>query len=164
MSYKAAADLLVEQSMEYGVDALVQSAMFLYRHYLEIGMKDLIVSLRGYYEEPYSSPNGHDLTLLWQEARALMEREWNSPQCLSDYDAIQGRVGEFHQIDRGSTAFRYPVSRDGEPSLKKLACDQQAVTPTINLMQVKWVVNGIAAFLEGTIDMAYEASQNRPDI
>ena len=77
---KAAADLLVEQSMECGVDASVHSAMFLYRHYLEIGMKDLIVSLRGYYGEPYSPPKGHDLMHLWGEARALMEREWNAPQ------------------------------------------------------------------------------------
>ena len=168
MSYKAAADLLVEQSMENGVDALVHSAMFLHRHYLEIGIKDLIVPLLGYYEEPYSPPKVHDLTHLWREARALMEREWNAHQHLSDYDAIQARVSEFHQIDRDSTAFRYPVSRDGEPSLQGLADHQQAATPKINLIQVKWVVGGIAAFLEGTIDMAYEAGQTRylgqPDI
>lgn len=163
MSYKSAADLLVKQSMEYGVDALVYSVMFLYRHYLEIRIKDVIIALTAYLDKPYNAPYGHDLKVLWSQLRKLMERESHNSKDMEVYDAMGARVDEFHRIDRNSESFRYPVTKAGVPSLRELADSQGRISPVINLMQVKWVVDNMAILLEGTIDMADAASQYRDD-
>ena len=163
MSYKSAADLLVEQSMEYGVDALVYAVMFLYRHYLEIRIKDVVLALRAYFDKPYKAPYGHDLMALWNQLRELMECEWDTAKDLLAYDAMGARIDEFHRVDQTSQSFRYPVTKDGVPSLGELADSQGRIRPVINLIQVKWVVDNMAILLEGTIDMADAAGQYRTD-
>ena len=153
LGYREAADIIVDQAQEFGVDLVVYPVMFLYRHYLEISLKYIFIVLRRYFEDSSDLPVHHKLDVLWNDVRSLMEREWNSTDYKDYYDAIEARITEFHIVDEGSYSFRYPVTKNDTSSLVNLPHPTGAGSPSINLMQVKEVIHEIAAFLEGTVDM-----------
>ena len=111
LGYREAADSIVDQAQEFGVDLLVYPVMFLYRHYLEISLKHILIVLRRYFEESSNFPGHHRLDKLWGEVRSLMEKEWNTTAHMADYDAIEARIIEFHEVDKSSFSFRYPVTK-----------------------------------------------------
>ena len=153
LGYREAADIIVDQAQEFGVDLMVYPVMFLYRHYLEISLKYIFIVLRQYFEDSSDLPTHHKLDLLWKVVRSFMEREWNSAEHKACYDAIEARISEFHRIDEGSYSFRYPVTKGNTSSLVSVPNPSGMGNPVINLMQVKEVVHEMAAFLEGTVDM-----------
>ena len=153
LGYKEAADVIVDQAQEFGVDLAVYPVMFLYRHYLEISLKYIFIVLRRYFEESSDLPGHHKLDVLWNDVRSLMEREWNSTDYKDYYDAIEARIKEFHQIDKGSFSFRYPITKDNLSSLSNIPNPNRTGNPSINLLQVKEIVHEMAGFLTGAVDM-----------
>ena len=163
LGYREAADSLVENAEELGVDLLVYPVMFLYRHFLEIGLKHDLTVLKRYFREPLKLPPHHRLDILWQEVRSLMEKEWNTAMHTEYYDAIGDRITEFQQIDEQSYAFRYPVTKQNTSSLNSVSNIYEEGKAIINLMQVKEVVHEMAIFIEGTIDMVAAQEDTRRD-
>ncbi len=163
LGYREAADSIVENAEELGVDLLVYPVMFLYRHYLEIGLKHDLVVLRRYFGEPLNLPPHHQLDKVWKEVRSLMEREWNTARHIEYYDAIEERIKEFQKIDEGSYAFRYPVTKQNTSSLESIPDIHGKGSAIINLMQVKEVVHEMAMFIEGTIDFVADHEEARRD-
>ena len=153
LGYREAADSIVENAEELGVDLLVYPVMFLYRHYLEIGLKYNFIVLKRYFGEPFELSPSHRLDILWQKVRILSEKEWNTAKDNEYYDAIEARIKEFQQIDEKSFAFRYPVTTQNISSLNSVPDIYGKGKAIINLMQVKEVVREMAGFIEGTIDM-----------
>lgn len=115
--YRRAAAALFEkaaarsESPEY----IVWPMAFLWRHYLELALKDTILRGRALEEEPQDFPKHHRLLDLWKIARPHIERcgSPNSPE-LPNVEAV---IEEFEKIDPGAMGFRYPWARDGERSL-----------------------------------------------
>ena len=161
LGYREAADLIVENTEELGVDLLAYPAMFLYRHFLEIGLKHDLVVLQRYFGEPLKLPPQHWLDKVWQEVRSLMEREWSTAKDVEYYDAIEERIKEFQKIDKESYAFRYPVTKKNTSSLEGIPDIYGKGTAMINLMQVKEVVHEMAMFIEGTIDFVADHEEAR---
>lgn len=146
--YKRAADYLVEQAAStHQQDFIIYPAMFLYRHYLELRLKEVLLALQAYFGLPRQIPPHHDLHRIWREVRPLMESAWGGDETIINNDAIEVRINEFDQIDKGSFSFRYPVTKDDIPSLKDLpGIDGQ---PMINLYQVRDVIGAMAQLLDG---------------
>ncbi len=163
LGYREAADSIVDQAQEFGVDLFVYPVMFLYRHYLEISLKHILIVLRRYFEESSELPTHHRLDKLWGEVRTLMEKEWNTLEYMADYDAIEARINEFHKIDKLSFSFRYPVTKGNVSSLKDIPNVYGSGPLVINLKQVKEVVHGMAMILDGTIDMVADWEEARRD-
>ena len=163
LGYREAADSIVDQAQEFGVDLLVYPVMFLYRHYLEISLKHILIVLWRYFGESSKLPAHHRLDRLWGSVRPLMEREWNSDEYMTYYDAIEKRIREFHKVDELSYSFRYPITTQNVSSLKNVPNVYNSGRPIINLKQVKEVVNEMGAFLEGTVDMVADAEEARRD-
>jgi hypothetical protein len=111
-SYKTAADTLVNSVLEHSADhdTLVYPIVFLYRHYLELRLKEIIRegSLLLYEERDF--PKIHDLGELWLPVKSIIERVWahEDSDDSSDLGLVDDVLTEFVAIDPKSMSFRYP--------------------------------------------------------
>lgn len=163
IAYKDGADRLVEQFADWpdGEFYAACPIMFLYRHYLELKLKELVIRLDHWHgvaddftrsrprrtPVPFSVP-GHKLRESWEMVRSLLEQmsdEFLSCGVLDEfvtgYDEIEARVSDFDRLDRSSMMFRYPTDRKGVPHGVRLP-DRTA------LDRVKTVVEAIASDLD----------------
>jgi len=149
--YKRAADLVWAQIEENprlaGIDYLVYPMVFLYRHYVELSIKD-IISLGNYLEhEPATFPAKHGLKELWKVARDLIERI--GPGCTTEtLDAMTELISQLDAIDPESFAFRYPMTKKWTPSLSGLG--------NLNLELLHEGMEKMASFFEGAHSMFTE--------
>lgn len=150
--YKEAADALVERVEERSSsqDTFVYPVLFLYRQYLELQLKMMVRTLRHLQGVGLDFPKGHRIDALWTEADKLLRQAFPDE---SKVELIEtGRlISEFAKVDPLSTAFRYPVDNEGNPSLPGITY--------INLRNVRDVMAKIAMLLEGAYTMAYEHLQ-----
>lgn len=141
IGYRNAGDVLVERvEQDRGeADALVYPIVFCYRQYLELMLKDTLMEARRYcrIEEPFDAT--HSLLHHWRPLRPLLEKRW--PSDPDPLDAVEENLRQFDEVDEGSFAFRYSVTKQGEPSLP----DEMQ---HINLRNLKEVVQRIGTFLE----------------
>jgi hypothetical protein len=151
VGYRAAADALVEKVAETHTeqDSLVYPIVFCYRQYLELILKDVLITARRYFEVRKPAPekeplNKHALGPLWDELCPLLERRW--PEGGGDHANVKSVIAQLDAVDRMSFAFRYPTTKKGEQSLPR---DMQR----INLRNLADVVARIGTFLEATNDM-----------
>jgi hypothetical protein len=123
--YKEAADILSERVLNSRqlTDALVYPIIFLYRHYLELRLKELINSGQALLGQTPDLKHVHNLGSLWSICRRIFEQVWpGSP--VDDLNKIEECVKQLATIDPQSMSFRYPVTKDGvatlPPSLKHI--------------------------------------------
>lgn len=156
--YKRAADLIFEQFEEeprvIAVGWLVFPAVFLYRHFVELSLKD-VISLGSYIETDNSQfPPTHDLNALWRKARTLIESV--GPGCTNDdLDAMGSLIAELNSIDSGSFSFRYPVTKDGTPTLASLE---------FNLAAFRRGVEKMSGFFDGALSMLIEYKSTKDSL
>lgn len=96
--YKDAADKVIDATKNEYLDSLVYPVMFLYRHYLEIMLKQMLWEFRSFHlylekyhgnmEDNTGSEKGdpilkHDLLKIWKELRKLIEKAWRDEEDLS---------------------------------------------------------------------------------
>ena len=158
IAYKEAADHLVVGVQDRLVDEphLACPIMFLYRHYLELTLKEIINHLLDWHavEDDYSrlklrhQPRvhdlpGHPLMESWNLILSLIEQmeACALPECTIDgldvnYDAVGTSIQEFDKKDRSSYKYRYPVDKKGRPN-------ENNIPDRYQLAQVKIVVEEI---------------------
>jgi hypothetical protein len=150
--YKEAADALVEriEARSSSQDTFVYPILFLYRQYLELQLKVMVRTLKHLQGIGPDFPKGHRIDRLWTEVEGLLRQAF--PGESIDQLVETGRlIHEFAKVDPLSTAFRYPVDNDGNPSLPGFTY--------INLRNVRDVMAKISMPLEGAYTMAYEHLQ-----
>jgi hypothetical protein len=138
--FKNAGDTLVQAALADLADRgnLVFPALFNYRHYIELALKDIIDD-HGAFAGVSLGTKSHKLPELWQLFVEIVVAFSND---CSDAAAVAvGRcVDEFAKIDANSTAFRYARNMQGDvPSLPSDGLD---------LVNLRDVMNGIENFLE----------------
>ena len=150
--YKDAADVLVARIEERSSsqDTFVYPVLFLYRQYLELQLKMMVRTLRHLQGVGHDFPKGHRIDGLWTEADSLLRQAFPDE---SKVELVEtGRlIHEFSRVDPLSTAFRYPVDNEGNPSLPGIKY--------INLRNVRDVMAKIAMLLDGAHTMAHENLQ-----
>ena len=153
--YKDAADSLIDSAIHLGPNFMVYPIMFLYRHYLEIQLKSILLTFQEYLGMPLKlpDPNLHALQYLWNEVLKLeciaIERDlWDSDDTLSSYKETAELINEFSKLDRGSYDFRYPVKKDLTPTLEKVT--KGGGPAVINLLKLREVVDEATLALRGT--------------
>jgi hypothetical protein len=137
--------------------------IFLYRHALELYMKAVLLvgskmlTFKGEPEvEREKILKTHNLDVLRQQLeRVFAVYGWGWDLGNSNFGSVKDLrtvVGEFHAIDAGSYAFRYPIDTKGAPSLEK---DFQ-----FNVFQFCTVLDDLFPTLEGAAIGAYEVYQD----
>jgi hypothetical protein len=121
-SYKWAGDLLIE-SLGDGLydgasDRLFFPAMYLYRHGLELLLKELIRKGAHYLGKTCDNRAGHSVLRLWTDAgqevdaKRVVEAVWANltPELLA---WLEASISEIHQLDPDGQTIRYPRNRVG---------------------------------------------------
>ncbi len=92
------------------------AALYLFRHYLELTLKDLIVGARYLKSKSENMPpdlvlppsQGHDLEALWNEVKKQVPKKLGAgvwPQW--DHKFVEQSIAEFHTLDPSSERLRY---------------------------------------------------------
>lgn len=126
--------------------------IFLYRHYLELRLKELILAYGGNFS---SIKNKHSLLELWRELRRQDDVQPQAliPEILRDMETAEKIIVQFDEIDKKSEAFRYPISRAGRLTLP----------PTqVNLVSLKEMLGWTGQFLDGWSVGVYEYRHAQP--
>lgn len=109
--YRRAAVALFESAVESNTpDYVVLPMAFLWRHHVELALKDIIAAGRLLAEEPWGFPAHHRLIDLWNEARPHII-QCGDPDA-PELDHVEANLREFERIDPWSDGFRYPLNRD----------------------------------------------------
>jgi hypothetical protein len=146
VGYKHAADVLIAKALDDWSDRnyLVLPAIFLYRQYLELQLKQLIRDGKALLNLEPIFPKTHHLGKLWAECRKVVEEIYpsDSSSPTKDLLAVEECIIQFASIDPTSTAFRYPEDKDG----RTLLPDDSRIIDLRNLLHV---MDKIGNFLDG---------------
>lgn len=162
--FKEAADRIVlsleESNHDRYADKYLFPVGFLYRHYLELSMKEIVrlgVSLQ-ILEEPEVRKilKSHDLLALWGQTRRTLITFWANSDP-TPVNAVESVMRQFHQIDGNGQAFRYSTDKEGETFL----ADAPRV---ISLSEMRKVMDGIHSFFDGCQAGLGEAVSNMRDM
>lgn len=120
--YRRAADILIGHIDASGRDQdfLVYPVLFLYRHHLELLIKQIIGLALALAEEPdrhQYKKDDHNLNNLWPLAQTLI-LEVDDSYRPSDFKIVKEVVKALHQADERATDFRYAKRNDGTRSLE----------------------------------------------
>jgi hypothetical protein len=120
---------------------------YLYRHCLELRMKDLIYTGVGLQffkaEEVEEALGGHNLAKLWNHAKKLLVHRWPTGE-KEPLQAVEAVVNEFHRADPNGQVFRYDTDKDGKRHAHATLPDH------ISLAQLRATMDGAFSFLDAT--------------
>lgn len=160
VEYREAVDLLVNNMVKTRRrNFMVFPTIFLFRHYIELMLMEIILNNREYLEISLPFPSGHEIYVLWRICRELMQKtdklldpqyaksqEYN--KIISD---IEADLKKFAEVDPDSENFRYPVNKDGTPKQldKKLLIEVLRELPEL----VKRIGDNLDGISTGTYDI-----------
>jgi hypothetical protein len=168
IAYKNAGDILLEKLLKRERPFHTQFAIiYLYRHYIELMLKEIILNNREFIDEKYIFPVGHNIYNLWKDCRkfleatdAILEPEYTKSQNYRDdtlkaYDVLGERLNKFAQLDPDSERFRYPVDKKGNPR----EIDQKSLSELLN--ELPELIKQISDTLEGISLGSYQILQDK---
>lgn len=151
--YRRGARLLVEHVMENARDQdyLVYPVIFLYRHHIELALKNIIMRAPFLIERSLTDTENkhlgkHRLDLLWQDLRpmfaAICKAAGWAALDPADIEGIEDYIAQLSALDPDSYSFRYTRSKKGERSLPP-------DVKRINLRHFAETIERLADYLDG---------------
>jgi len=128
------------------------ATIFLYRHYLELRLKELILAYGGNLSEINKE---HSLLNLWRELRKQddVQSEEMSTEILMDLETAEKIITQFDDIDEKSQVFRYPVDKKGRVTAPPIQID---------MVRMKEMLGWLGQFLDGWSVGVYEYKHTGP--
>lgn len=147
--YRLAGDILsrhVKRSKR-DQDTLIYPIVFLYRHHLELRLKEIVKDGCALYGEKIPSfkkgiLKGHDLEKLWKVSVDILTLYYdqNLKEDLEAFLRIEECIMQFHKVDSGSFAFRYATDKKGRFSAENVS--------HINIAQLQFQFSRLGRFLD----------------
>lgn len=160
--YKEAADSLINDAINSRdiskLDIVIFPVCFLYRQYLELVMKNIFLAYSG--ENKATKIRtlkevSHNLYKIWNKIKPYLKEEASEEE-LNDIAAVEGYIQQFHEFDKSSYTFRYPITKD----LKGVIPEKRRV----NLGNLKERMNELYHFFNGCTGKLDEISQYKAEI
>ncbi len=154
--YKEAGDRLVQSLMgdNRHIDLVIFPTVFLYRQYLELRLKQLLIEGSRLLERSFALPKHHRLETLWYECKSLLKQiEPNLTE--QEVAALEACIIEFSTIDPLSMTFRYHVDKQDHPTLPP-------DLKSINIRNLAQIMAKIHSFLDAaymTISVSIDQKQ-----
>ncbi len=151
--YRRGGRLLVEYVNEKGRDQdyLVYPVFFLYRHHIELALKNLIVRSPFLMDRTLTDSESkhlgtHRIDLLWQDLKPMLATicdaaGWGELD-RADVFGIDSYIRQLAELDPDSFRFRYTKSKGGDPSLPEHL-------KGFNLRNFAEMMERLANYLEG---------------
>lgn len=153
--YRNAADKLVGMVLQRQAlaDEMLYPVCFLYRHFVELALKEIIGLGNLLQHGRWPTEEGHDLCVLWEKAEPVL-RDFVSGMRVEELEAVGKQIAELQEIDPKADGFRYPKTREtkNQPAQVTLVGLRH-----VNLRHMRDVMSGIASLLDGSIDWLSEA-------
>ncbi len=151
--YRRGATLLVEHVMEHqrDQDYLVYPVIFLYRHHIELALKNIIGHMPYVLDQEFTQAEEkhlgkHRLDLLWQNLKpklgAMADIAGWARLPNDDLEGIDSYIRQLTALDPDSFSFRYTRSKKGAPSLP-------LELKRINLRHFAEMMERLADYLDG---------------
>jgi hypothetical protein len=139
--YRRSADLLVEHVRDTHTnhDILVYPIVFLYRQFLELQLKQLIIKGYQLLDIRQGFPKHHELDKIWPECKSVLNKVWPG-KIANQLKIIEDCIDSLSKIDPESFSFRYPVDKEDNPSLPGIT--------HINLGGLAKTMDEVASLLE----------------
>ncbi len=122
--YEQSADLLMEQASDAPglLNVYAIPAVYLFRHFVELSLKDLLARAGRLVDEAVPVPDRHRLEPLWIRLRKLLEDERvsESEDDRMTMDVVGDMIRELDSADGGSMSFRYPTGKAGKDGTRTL--------------------------------------------
>jgi len=116
--YKAGGDVLLQHAIASKspeqLDTLIFPILFMYRQFIELELKwiFLVFSDSDRSEKrTFINDSSHDLIKLWQKAKNILLKD-ATPREREDINIVEDYIKQFHEIDKSSFSFRYPITKD----------------------------------------------------
>ncbi len=128
-------------------DILVFPIAFLWRHHVELSLKDIIATGRRVEEQPWSFPGGHSLGKLWLVAKPYILT------CGDPSDPVIGNVEanilEVEKIDPGADGFRYTSKFDKKANAPTVDRTLPTAPSHVNLRVLHEGMEALSNFFSG---------------
>jgi hypothetical protein len=150
IGYRDAADLVFQHlaSDRGGRDTLVYPLVFLWRHAIELQLKNIVDRGQIVLEKEAVYPKHHGLRDVWamaiQVISALQEED------NGEISTVTRIIDELCTIDPDSAGFRYHETKQGRPTLDK-------APDYLNLGSVNEALAGVSSFLDGVDSVLEQA-------
>ena len=119
-------------------DILIYPIVFLYRQYIELRLKEIIIGLHYCLGEGNDFPKHHRIDKIWDEMVELYKRLGEDTSG-EDFKNGQRLIYEFATSDPLSMTFRYPVDKEGNEHVKQTH---------INIRNVGEVMSRLGFFID----------------
>jgi hypothetical protein len=121
-----------------GENRSAMPVLFLFRHYVELALKDTLAQAGAFAIELSNKKFGHDLSALWEETEKVFDN-----YVIEDRQQIRDVVNELVELDQRADAFRYATNRDEQEHFENLgSVDVKALIESLE---------GIAGIFEGLL-------------
>lgn len=153
--YKAAADMLVDQLQ--GVppeDRLICPLVFIYRHFVELRLKSLVIGLSRLKNKPLEVFHTHNILVLWRTVKGLLGVLASDNFKNDIINSLESLISELNALDPDSMHFRYSHSRN---------LDQFTLPRSVSMAHFKTTMDKIAnglSYIEIGIDLEQEGRAN----
>jgi hypothetical protein len=139
VGYRQAGEILLRWVLDQQSDQdfLVYPIVFLFRHHVELMLKQIIVLAARFRGEYVDFPHGHSLGCLWAQCKPQLVAIHGPEAVLEPVEAL---VIELESMDPGSDSFRYHLDGRGRPTLPGVT--------HINLHHFADVMDGLTNFLD----------------
>lgn len=101
------------------MDTLIYPIVFLYRHYVELTLKNLIIRGECFTYVQLNSKvkekalRNHDLNELWQCLKPIFYELWSEIENIQKImEGVESYIGQITKIDKNSFSFRYSQTKD----------------------------------------------------
>lgn len=134
--YRQASEILLQRFLDDpdgtagDRDSLVLPILFLFRHYLELRFKDILVYGQLLSGQQAQWLLGHPLDDLWAETQKIVKATYGAdvPQ---EFAKVEECVTDLTQLDADSQSFRYPRDKNGRPMFEHIVIGLKTLHVTI---------------------------------
>ena len=126
-------------------DGLIYPALFSFRHFLELSMKDSIKQYRGGEPADCAINREHNLMVIWNEFQSYINKS-------EDKEIMEKLINEVNMIDPTSEIFRYPYIINTEGNLSMPDVKQTRLN---DIKSLKTIMLKMYRFLDGENSLSY---------
>ncbi|MEX1027335.1 MAG: hypothetical protein WD049_04910 [Candidatus Paceibacterota bacterium] len=154
--YFVAADLLTKHAKANNCerDLLVFPICYLYRHNLELQLKELIATSETALGLPKHKTTHHRVKKLWNLARTLLIQADPKASDADEFKRVDRLMDYIDLVDADAQSFRFPVKTDGSASLNGVV--------EIDLDALAELSNSVTLYLWGCVDWMHEIGRSGP--
>lgn len=151
--YLCAAQILVNSIIaeKASPDILVFPIFFVFRHYFELRLKEIITTASHVVMTNRKPASIHDLSKLWSVAMPMLIHIDRNRAQQADLRIIGNFFEEFQNSDPHATAFRYSTDKSNNASLEDVE-EINILSAAKKCMEVGNYLEGISCFLENAIE------------